>query len=106
MPVLIYNFLQSCRLLTDAVRSFDEHCARGLEANADVLARNASRSLMNVTALTPAIGYDNAARAAKKAHAEGLTLKEAALALNLISGEEFDRRMDLLRMCEIRRTTD
>jgi fumarate hydratase class II len=98
MPVLIYNFLQSCRLLTDAVRSFDERCARGIEANTDVLERNASRSLMNVTALTPAIGYDNAARVAKKAHAEGLTLKEAALALNLISEEEFDARMNLLQM--------
>jgi fumarate hydratase class II len=100
MPVLIYNFLQSCRLLTDAVRSFDERCARGMEANAEVLERNAARSLMNVTALTPAIGYDNAARVAKKAHAEGFTLKEAALALDLISAEEFDKYMDLLRMCE------
>ena len=93
MPVLIHNFLQSCRLLTDAVRSFDERCARGIGANIEALARNASRSLMNVTALTPVIGYDNAARIAKKAHAEGLTLKEAALALDLLSEEKFDEYM-------------
>jgi fumarate hydratase class II len=99
MPVLIYNFLQSCRLLGEAMASFDRHCAQGIEANVSQLERNASRSLMNVTALTPIIGYDKAAQIAKKAHAEGLTLKEAALASNFVSEEDFDKNMDLLRMC-------
>ncbi|MDR3265120.1 MAG: class II fumarate hydratase [Synergistaceae bacterium] len=99
MPVLIHNFLQSCRLLTDAILSFDEHCARGIEANVDQLKRNSTRSLMNVTALAPLIGYDKAAQTARRAHAENLTLKEAALALGVISEEEFDKHMDLLKMC-------
>jgi fumarate hydratase class II len=99
MPVLIHNFSQSCRLLKDAVFSFDLNCAQGIEANIPRLERNASRSLMNVTALTPAIGYDKAAQIAKKAHNEGLTLKEAALASGLISEEDFDKHMNLLEMC-------
>jgi fumarate hydratase class II len=99
MPVLIHNFLQSCRLLTDAVSSFDGHCARGIEANADQLRHNAARSLMNVTALTPLIGYDSASKAAARAHAENITLKEAALSLGVISEEDFDGHMDLLKMC-------
>lgn len=99
MPVLIHNFLQSCRLLTDSILSFDEHCARGIQANEEQLKRNAARSLMNVTALTPLIGYDKAAQAAKYAHENGVTLKEAALALGVISEEAFDNQMNLLRMC-------
>ncbi|MDR2179754.1 MAG: class II fumarate hydratase [Synergistaceae bacterium] len=99
MPVLIYNFLQSCRLLTDAISSFNVNCAEGIKANLSQLELNASRSLMNVTALTPVIGYDKAALIAKKAHEEGLTLKEAALASGAISEENFDKHMDLLGMC-------
>ena len=99
MPVLIHNFLQSCRLLTDSLRSFDLHCARGIEANVEQLERNATRSLMNVTALTSVIGYDRAAEVAKYAHRKDMTLKEAALALDAISEEAFDEHINLLRMC-------
>ena len=77
-PVLIFNLLQSTRLLTDAAASFTEHCVVGIEANRPRIAELMGRSLMLVTALNPHIGYDNAARIAKKAHAEGSTLKEAA----------------------------
>ena len=76
-PVIIYNFLQSVRLLSDAMDSFDQNCAVGIEANLDVLRANMERSLMLVTALNPHIGYENAAIA--KAHKEGTT-REAALA--------------------------
>jgi len=92
MPLIIYNFLQSVRLLTDAVNSFNEHCAVGIKANHERIAKYVSESLMLVTALTPHIGYDRAAEIAKLAHAEGLTLKEAALKLGYLSSEEeFDR---------------
>ena len=99
MPVLIHNFLQSCRLLTDAILSFDEHCARGIRPNEEQLKRNATRSLMNVTALAPLIGYDKAAQVAKHAHKNDITLKDAALALGVVSEETFDSQMDLLKMC-------
>src|SRR3984957_1771404 len=90
-PVLIHNLLESVRLLTDACHSFDEHCARGIEPNRAVITRHLNDSLMLVTALNQSIGYDNAAKVAKLAHKEGLTLKAAALKLNLITAEEFDR---------------
>ncbi|WP_422658712.1 class II fumarate hydratase [Paenibacillus sp. EC2-1] len=90
-PVIIYNFLQSARLLGDAMESFNRNCAVGLEANLDVIRGNMERSLMLVTALNPHIGYENAASIAKKAHKEGLTLREAAVQSGLLSGEEFDR---------------
>lgn len=90
-PVIIYNFLQSARLLSDAMESFNRNCAVGLEANLDVIRGNMERSLMLVTALNPHIGYENAASIAKKAHKEGLTLREAAVQSGLLSGEEFDR---------------
>jgi fumarate hydratase class II len=90
-PLIIHNFLHSCRLLADASRSFNEHCARGIEANHERIAELMARSLMLVTALNPHIGYENAAKIAKKAHKEGTTLREAALALGLVSGEDFDR---------------
>ncbi|GHV03344.1 fumarate hydratase class II [Campylobacterota bacterium] len=90
-PVIIYNFLQSVRLLSDAIVSFDENCARGITANRQTIARHLNNSLMLVTALNPIIGYDNAALIAKKAHKEGLTLREAALASGLLSADEFDR---------------
>jgi fumarate hydratase class II len=90
-PMMIHAFLQSLRLLADASRSFDEHCARGIEANSARIAELLERSLMLVTALTPHIGYDKAAAIAKKAHREGSTLREAALALGYVSAEDFDR---------------
>lgn len=90
-PVIIYNFLQSARLLGDAMESFNRNCAAGIEANLDVIRGNMERSLMLVTALNPHIGYENAASIAKKAHKEGLTLREAAVQSGLLSGEEFDR---------------
>jgi fumarate hydratase class II len=90
-PVIIYNVLQSVRLLADACRSFDEHCAHGIEPNRPVIDRYLQESLMLVTALNPHIGYDNAAKVAKKAHQEGTTLREAAVSLGLLSGEDFDR---------------
>ena len=91
MPVCIYNYLQSVRLLADACRSFDENCARGIRANADKMQENLHRSLMTVTALTPHIGYENAARAVHLAHGEGKTLKEACVQLGYLSAEDFDR---------------
>ncbi|MFY4775593.1 class II fumarate hydratase [Metabacillus sp. RGM 3146] len=90
-PVILYNFLQSVNLLSDAIHSFNDHCAIGIEPNTEVISRNLSNSLMLVTALNPHIGYENAAKIAKYAHKEGLTLKEAALKLDLLSEEDFDR---------------
>ena len=89
-PVLVHNVLQSVRLLGDACASFAEHCVRGMEPNRETIARHLGRSLMLVTALSPHVGYDAAARIAKQAHAEGTTLKEAAVALGLVSEAEFD----------------
>jgi fumarate hydratase class II len=89
-PVMIYNLLQSSRLLTDACRSFADNCVAGIEPDAAKIAAHVEASLMLATALNPHIGYDNAARVAKKAHAEGITLKQAALALDLASEDEFD----------------
>ncbi len=90
-PVLIFNLLQSVRLLADAAASFTEHCVAGIEANRPRIAELMRRSLMLVTALNPHIGYDNAAKIAKKAHAEGSTLKEAAVELGLVEPEQFDQ---------------
>ncbi|MEB1806324.1 MAG: class II fumarate hydratase [Bacillaceae bacterium] len=89
-PVIIYNYLQSVKLLTDAIHSFNDKCLVGIEANTDVIENLLSRSLMLVTALNPHIGYENAAKIAKKAHEEGSTLREAAIASGLLSGEKFD----------------
>jgi fumarate hydratase class II len=89
-PVIVYNVLQSIELLADACGSFDRHCLQGLEPDEQVLAGRVERSLMLVTALAPHIGYDEAARIAKRAHEENVTLREAALALGSISGEQFD----------------
>jgi fumarate hydratase, class II len=90
-PMLIHNFLQSLRLLADGCASFEEHCARGIEANEARIRELVERSLMLVTALAPHIGYDRAAEIAKKAHREGSTLREAALALGYVSAEDFER---------------
>lgn len=90
-PLLIHNFLQSSRLLADGCDSFREHCVDGITPNKARLQENLERSLMLVTALNTHIGYDNAAKIAKKAHKDGSTLKEAALALKLVSAEDFDK---------------
>jgi fumarate hydratase, class II len=89
-PVITYNVLQSIRLLADGVRSFTDKCVVGIEADRERIDELLHRSLMLVTALNPKIGYDNAAMVAKKAHAEGTTLKEAAIALGLLTAREFD----------------
>ncbi len=90
-PMIIHAFLQSARLLADGCRSFDEHCARGIEPNEARIRELLERSLMLVTALAPHIGYDRAAEIAKKAHREGSTLREAALALGYVSAADFER---------------
>ncbi len=90
-PLIIHNFLQSVRLLADGMTSFERHCARGIEANRERIAELLERSLMLVTALTPHIGYDRAAAIAKHAHHEGITLREAALALGHVPAADFDR---------------
>ena len=90
-PLIIHNFLQSARLLGDGAHSFDEHCARGIEPDRARIAELVQRSLMLVTALNPHIGYDKAAKIAKTAHKEGTTLREAAVKLGFLSGEDFDR---------------
>ena len=89
-PVIIYNVLQSIRLISDASVSFADNCVVGIQADTSRIDKLLHESLMLVTALNPKIGYDNAAKVAKKAHAEGTTLKEAALALNLLDASEFD----------------
>ncbi|MCY7922141.1 class II fumarate hydratase [Bacillus spizizenii] len=89
-PVIIYNFLQSVQLLSDGIKSFHDHCAVGIEPNEKTIKENLSGSLMLVTALNPYIGYENAAKIAKFAHKEGLTLKEAAVQLKLLTEEQFD----------------
>ncbi len=98
MPVLIYNYLQSVRLLADSTDSFREKCAEGITANREKMAENLSRSLMTVTALSPHIGYENAARVARLAFEENITLRDAALRLGLMSAEEFDKAYDLSKM--------
>jgi len=89
-PLIIHNFLQSVRLLGDGARSFDEHCARGIEPDRARIAELVQRSLMLVTALNPHIGYDKAAKIAKAAHQSGSTLREAALASGWVTAEQFD----------------
>jgi fumarate hydratase, class II len=89
-PVIALNVLQSIRLLGDAARSFADKCIRGIDANRPRIAWLLQESLMLVTALNPHIGYDNAAKIAKKAHAEGITLKEAGVALGLVTDQQFD----------------
>ena len=91
MPVCIYNFLQSARLLGDVMSSFDERCARGIRPNREKIQEYLNQSLMLVTALNPHIGYENAAKVAKTAFREQLTLREAAVKLGFLTGEEFDR---------------
>jgi fumarate hydratase class II len=90
-PVIIYDFLASVRMLKDAIASFVRHCVEGIQPNEARIADLLGRSLMLVTALTPHIGYDRAAHIAKKAHREGTTLREAAVASGHVSAGDFDR---------------
>ena len=99
-PVLIYNFLQSARLMADTVSSFYEHCLKGLLPDENKIASHLNNSLMLVTALTPHIGYDLAAKAAKKAYDENISLKQACMDLNMMTSEEFDARIDLEAMAK------
>ena len=98
MPVLICSFLESARLLADAMRSFNLHCAEGILPNLQKIDENMNKSLMLVTALNPHIGYESAAKIAKLAHKENLTLKEAALRLRLVSEEDFAKWVDPKKM--------
>ena len=91
MPVCIYNFLQSVRLLTDVLISFNNNCAVGIRPNREKMSENLHRSLMLVTCLNPYIGYENAAKTAKKAYAENISLKEACVSLGFLTEEEFDK---------------
>jgi fumarate hydratase, class II len=90
-PVIVYNFLQSVRLLTDSIQSFNSNCAVGIKANVSVITKHLNESLMLVTALNPHIGYEKAAAIAKHAHNEGLSLKDAALQLGLLTEQEFNQ---------------
>ncbi|HYD97450.1 MAG TPA: class II fumarate hydratase [Noviherbaspirillum sp.] len=90
-PLIVHNFLQSVRLLADGTRSFDSHCAQGIEPNRARIGELMERSLMLVTALAPHIGYDRAAQIAKSAHRDGTTLKQAALDSGYVSAEDFER---------------
>jgi fumarate hydratase class II len=90
-PVIVFNVLNSIRLLADACESFTDHCVAGIEANRKQIKKHLDNSLMLVTALNPHIGYDNAAKIAKTAHKNGTTLREEAINLGLLSGEEFDK---------------
>ena len=90
-PLIAHNFLQSVRLLADGMASFEKHCVRGIEARRERIAELVDQSLMLVTALTPHIGYDRAARIARQAHADGSSLRAAALALGYVDAEQFDR---------------
>ena len=90
-PMMIFNLLNSIRLLSDACESFEKHCARGIEPNVPAIEAYLHNSLMLVTALNPHIGYDNAARVAKKAFSDNISLRAAAMALDLLTGEQFDK---------------
>ena len=90
MPVIAYNFLQSARLLADGITSFEKNCVTGIRANKEKMAHNLHNSLMLVTALNPYIGYENAAKTAKKAYKENISLKEACVELGFLTAEKFD----------------
>ncbi len=98
MPVLAYNFLQSARLLSDVMRSFEANCVRGIVANRQKMKENLERSLMLVTALNPYIGYENAAKTAHLAHRENITLREACTRLGFLTPEQFDTILSPERM--------
>jgi len=97
-PLMIFNFLNSARLIGDVCVSFNDNCAIGIEPNIPVIQKNVENSLMLVTALNPHIGYDNSAKIAKKAHKEGLTLRQAAIELGLVTDEQFSQWVDPKKM--------
>jgi fumarate hydratase class II len=97
-PLIVQDTLDSVRLLSDAMRSFTTHCVQGLRANEDRLQESLRSSLMLVTALAPHIGYDRAAQIAKRAHHDGSSLREAALALDMVTAADFDRWVDPAQM--------
>ena len=97
-PVIIYNMMQSIELLSDTMLAFSEHCLAGLEANREQIDKHLHRSLILVTALNPIIGYDKAAKIAKLAYSDGITLKEACLQLGFMTADEFDNAMDIRDM--------
>jgi fumarate hydratase class II len=97
-PLIAFDCLNSIRLLADTMASFARHCVAGIEPDREHLAESVQRSLMLVTALAPHIGYDRAAQIAKHAHANGIGLREAALALGLVSAQQFDEWVDARRM--------
>ena len=97
-PVIAYNAIQSIYLIADACRSFTEHCAKGIKANQKIIDYYLHHSLMLVTALNPVIGYDKAAKIAKKAHQENRSLREACIALGFLTGEQFDEAVDPEKM--------
>ena len=98
MPVIINNYLHSVRLLADSMNSFNERCVSGIKAVPERMETLLNESLMLVTCLSPVIGYENAAKAARLAHEEGLLLKEAVLKLGLMTEEEYDRQVDPSKM--------
>ena len=98
MPLIAFKLLESIRLLADVVDSFEKNCVRGIQPNLPVIERNLKNSLMLVTALSPKIGYDRAAQVAKKAHREGITLRESVIALGWLTGEEYDALVDPAKM--------
>jgi len=97
-PMIAHNVLNSARLIGDACLSFNKNCVKGIRANEKIIKEKVEKSLMLVTALNTHIGYENSAKIAKKAHAEGTTLKEAAISLNLVSGSDFDKWVDPKKM--------
>lgn len=97
-PVMAHGMLQSIRLISDSAHSFTDHCVTGIKADESKINELMQRSLMLVTALAPTIGYDNAAKVAKTAHANGTTLKEEAVALGFVTAAEFDRLVQPQKM--------
>ena len=97
-PMIAHNVLNSARLLGDACVSFNRHCVTGIKANEEIIKEQLDKSLMLVTALNPHIGYDKATKIAKKAYEDGITLKEAALQLKLVSEKDFDKWVDPKKM--------
>jgi fumarate hydratase class II len=97
-PLIIYNLLQSIRLLSDAISNFNQKCVVGIEANKPRITEHLNRSLMLATALNQAIGYDRASQIVKKAHLENKTLKQVALELKILTEDEFDRMVDPKKM--------
>ena len=91
MPITVYSFINSVKILSDAINSFVDNCVVGIKAKTDKMRTNLYNSLMTSTALTPYIGYDNTAKAVHLAHEQGITLKEAVLTLGLLSEEKFDK---------------